>query len=35
MTNKSVKQFKLNNGEEIVCEILEYADDEYYDLLIL
>ncbi len=34
MTNKSVKQFKLNNGEEIVCEILEYADDEYYDLLI-
>lgn len=34
MNNNSVKQFKLNNGEEIVCEILEYADDEYYDLLI-
>jgi hypothetical protein len=34
MSDKSVKQFKLNNGEEIVCEILEYADDDYYDLLI-
>jgi len=34
MSNKNVKQFKLNNGEEIVCEILEYADDDYYDLLI-
>ena len=29
-----VKQFKLNSGEEIVCEIVDYADEEYCDILI-
>ena len=33
-SQNTVKQFKLNSGEEIVCEILEYADEDYYDLLI-
>ena len=35
MSNKQeIKQFKLNSGDEIVCEIIEWASEEYQDLLI-
>ena len=29
-----LKQFKINGDTEIVCEVIEWADDEYADLLI-
>lgn len=30
----NVKQFKLTNGEEIICEVIEWADEENVDLVI-
>jgi hypothetical protein len=29
-----IKQFKLTNGEEIVCEVVEWHDDETADIII-
>jgi hypothetical protein len=30
----NIKQFKLTNGEEIICEVVEWADEENEMLLI-
>ena len=29
-----IKQFKLTSGEELVCEVVEWADDNYSDLVV-
>ena len=29
-----IKQFKLTNGEEIVCEVVEWHDEETADIII-
>jgi len=31
---KEIKQFKLTNGEEIVCEVVEYPGEESADLVV-
>ena len=31
---KDIKQFKLTSGEEIICDVLEYPDDEMADIVI-
>jgi hypothetical protein len=30
----NIKQFKLANGEEIICEVVEWADEENVDLVV-
>ena len=30
----NIKQFKLTSGEEIICEVVEWADEETSDLVI-
>ena len=29
-----IKQFKLTSGEEIVCDVIEYPDDELADIVV-
>tara|TARA_R110000822_G_scaffold27995_9_gene83150 strand:- start:2176 stop:2592 length:417 start_codon:yes stop_codon:yes gene_type:complete len=29
-----IKQFKLTNGDELVCEVVEWADEEYTDIIV-
>jgi hypothetical protein len=33
LLDKNIKQFKLSNGDEIVCEIYQYPDDEFEELI--
>ena len=28
-----IKQFKLTSGEEVICEIVEWADEQYSDIV--
>jgi len=30
----NIKQFKLSNGEEVICEVVEWSDEEHSDLVI-
>ena len=30
----NIKQFKLTSGEEIICEVIEWADEENIDLVV-
>jgi len=34
MKKEDIKQFKLANGDEIVCEIIQYPDEESADLVV-
>lgn len=28
------KQFKLNSGEEIICEVVEWAEENYHEIIV-
>ena len=32
--SRDIKQFKMNNGEEIVCEVLEWPEEDMGDIIV-
>ena len=30
----NIKQFKLSTGEEILCDVIEWADEDYGDIVV-
>ena len=34
MTDRSIKQFKLTNDDEIICEVVQWDDEDYANIII-